>query len=687
MTHSNQMQLTVKRHEPVVWISRVVLFKSTKPDETIREIKLHRGMNIIWGVDEDEDGGDEVVVAGHGVGKTSFCRLLRYCLGEATFGTKTARERIRAEFPQGYVAAEIHVEGAIWAVARSIGKSGRSHAREAATIEELLADRSASDSYDDFRRTIEDAVLQNLVAGMTTHTKEAIKWDHLLAWCARDQEARYQALWYWRSPRSESESPAFSKPKVDGLFLIRAVLGLLTGDEVELDERLAELEEEAEHVDKEIAEARREPEYWCRHLGERLIALVGVDDADAELANDDSLFGIRQREGAHRARLERQVGEIDEKLTVLDEQIADMSATLKDRAQEVRFLEAAVNTSLRAAGELVDGVAERREERDTLAKTGSQMCMYGRVTINECTHVQHRLKTLSFTEAADDEHAKSLAVQREAAVKEAQQDLAELRASSEESEQQRRHLIDQRRTLHDERDAAAEEISELSSVATSLERWTAVREGKQPNTRLAELRTQASANKDEQQAVRAKLVGMLSKHEAHLKELQTIYDHAVKSVLSQPYSGVVSLGQAEVEFQIRHGTTMAGEAIVTLAVLLADVCAMLLGATGRGCHPSMVIHDSPREADLGPRIYRSYLRFVAGLHDQLGGPANASFQYIVTTTTAPPPELRNDEYLRLRLFGGDSSEGLLFRTDLGSSADDEPGDGQMLLRDAGEDER
>ena len=36
MIRSKQMKLTIKRHEPVVWISRVVLFKSTKPAETIR---------------------------------------------------------------------------------------------------------------------------------------------------------------------------------------------------------------------------------------------------------------------------------------------------------------------------------------------------------------------------------------------------------------------------------------------------------------------------------------------------------------------------------------------------------------------------------------------------------------------------------------------------------------------------
>jgi|GEM_PF-6616328 len=48
------MRLTVKRQEPVIWISRVVLLKSTEPVEMVWEIKLHRGMNIIWGVDEEK---------------------------------------------------------------------------------------------------------------------------------------------------------------------------------------------------------------------------------------------------------------------------------------------------------------------------------------------------------------------------------------------------------------------------------------------------------------------------------------------------------------------------------------------------------------------------------------------------------------------------------------------------------
>jgi hypothetical protein len=65
--------------------------------------------------------------------------------------------------------------------------------------------------------------------------------------------------------------------------------------------------------------------------------------------------------------------------------------------------------------------------------------------------------------------------------------------------------------------------------------------------------------------------------------------------------------------------------------------------------PGILLHDSPREADLGLRIYRSFIRFVASLEDHFGSRDACPFQYIITTTTPPPEELRTPEYVRLRL--------------------------------------
>ncbi len=74
---------------------------------------LRPGLNVIW----SPDGGDAADgVIGHGSGKTMFCRLLRYCLGEARFADEDQRDRIAQAFPDGAVGAEVVLDGEAWAV-------------------------------------------------------------------------------------------------------------------------------------------------------------------------------------------------------------------------------------------------------------------------------------------------------------------------------------------------------------------------------------------------------------------------------------------------------------------------------------------------------------------------------------------------------------------------------------------
>ena len=78
---------------------------------------------------------------------------------------------------------------------------------------------------------------------------------------------------------------------------------------------------------------------------------------------------------------------------------------------------------------------------------------------------------------------------------------------------------------------------------------------------------------------------------------------------------------------------------------------------GRTRLPAFLIHDSPREADLGLGIYRRLFHFVRALED-VG--ARPSFQYVVTTTTSPPDELRTEPWL-VATLGGAAGERLLRR--------------------------
>ena len=96
-----------------------------------------------------------------------------------------------------------------------------------------------------------------------------------------------------------------------------------------------------------------------------------------------------------------------------------------------------------------------------------------------------------------------------------------------------------------------------------------------------------------------------------------------------------------------------------LALVLADIAAMLCACQGIGHHPRFLLHDSPREADLDRHIYNRYLRAMWALTEESGGKDKAPFQYIVTTTEKPPDELQEMPWCRCHLDAANTEGRLL----------------------------
>src|SRR5712692_9205738 len=104
------------RGEPRLWVRRLVVWR--EPGAIIRSIALKPGLNIVWSPDP---GTSETAPIGHGGGKTTFCRLLRYCLGEDGFAPEGQRHRIGDNLPHGRLGAVIMLDGELWVVVRALG--------------------------------------------------------------------------------------------------------------------------------------------------------------------------------------------------------------------------------------------------------------------------------------------------------------------------------------------------------------------------------------------------------------------------------------------------------------------------------------------------------------------------------------------------------------------------------------
>ena len=128
-----ELDLPDGQAEPRFWVKRLVIWREA--GAVIRDIQLRPGLNILWSPDPLE-AGSEKSGSGHGSGKSLFCRLIRYCLGEPSYAPEEQQSRIAQRFHNGLVGVELRVNGSSWSVIRSLGpirtdcEIGRASCRE-----------------------------------------------------------------------------------------------------------------------------------------------------------------------------------------------------------------------------------------------------------------------------------------------------------------------------------------------------------------------------------------------------------------------------------------------------------------------------------------------------------------------------------------------------------------------------
>ncbi|MBZ0264211.1 hypothetical protein K8I28_06045 [bacterium] len=669
MSIYKQLDSTIVHANPQVWISRIAIVEPKKPEPNfIRDIRLSRGLNIIW-AEESENNRDAAEITGHSAGKTTLCRLIRYLLGEKTFGTRISVEMIRKAFPTGCVCAEIMVRGKAWAVQRPIGSGRNSYIVEDATIEDLLENKGKAVSQEHYVQELGlDGILNEFETGGIVQTGEDIQWQHLLAWATRDQESRFQNIHDWRSPRSESESPGFRFPKAGPLFVMRTALGLFLPGELKGEERLAELQKLKDDLHKKLEDKRREPLFRVNLYDLQLRELLKDSFPDDRIIrsapfHSDDLFPEDLTRLTARAiqSLEDQVTQLEEnhqdsqnRIDRLGAEIAALQRELDDRELLFDF-DTAINT------ELEGGLSRREELRKKLDELRNKACPVTDVPFKDCTHVMDRQNTLKITEVQDEQQMVIAKEKREEELKLIDAYKSQATNDIEGLKNERTNQIEHRKSLSEQISEEQRKILKLSSTLEELSSWN-TRTGQQgAYPELDELRNKLTNTEKEIESKEKELAELLKSHDQNRQLLESVFTSAVKAVLtSGNYTGVVDLENRELNFRIQKDSAMTGEAVETLSVLLADISCLIYNSISEHSRmPGFVVHDSPREADLGLGLYHSFIRLVADLQAHFDSPDACPFQYILTTTTRPPDELKGDRFVKLKLNATPESEMLL----------------------------
>lgn len=653
-----ELSLRPVQSEPDVWVSRLVIFERITPDPVaIRDIPLTRGVNIVW-AEETEDDNPAAEITGHSAGKTTFCRLLRYALGEKTFGTKVSMELIRTCFPEGYIAAEVHVAGQKWAVRRPFGSGRMSYVKQDATVEQLLQEHGESVSQDEYPKKVGlDGLLDGFETGAVVRTGEPIQWGHILAWCTRDQEARFQNIYDWRSHRSESETPSFRYPRGGTLFVMRTALGLFYPDELKGEEKLAQLQQESDRLNRQIEEKRREPQFrvnlYDQNLRRRLkTQLPDEQDIDAlPLRSGNLLPDLHSLTERARSEIERAIRRHDDEIGDLQKRIDEAGAQIGQLQKDLEELDTLFQLNTAAGKELDGAVSDRQTKRQVLREHADTLCPFGDVLIQDCSYVVNRQKTLQISQFQDVRAMRDAETKRKNEVEKIERAKQDLREAIQSLDSERRQLQARRDSLGIEVRKESGEARDLAQTLDALVKWAQSSDQDSAYPELIRMRERLDGINGESERLEIDLTGLLRQHDRNRQLLASIFSAAVRAVLSSgSYDGQVVLDNRELAFRITHGPAMSGEAVETLSVLLSDIASLVYNTVSDEAHlPGLMLHDSPREADLGLRIYRSFIRFVGSLVDSFGENDNCPFQYILTTTTPPPEELQAPQFVKLRL--------------------------------------
>lgn len=630
----------------------MVLFASPEQrDPPIRQIPFHRGLNIVWGVELPDDAGVDaahpVTLSGHSVGKTTCCRLIRYCLGESTFGNPGAMSRIKNTFPEGWVGMELSAGGQEWSVLKPIGRTGDPKAAQGFAIESLFDLDRKQNHFSDFMDHLRSTMMTGLQSSAPPNSAKPYEWKHLLAWLTRDQEARFQSLYDWRSPRSGADTPRFEKPKEHALYLVRLMLDIVQYEELRVARSLGEAESELTQLESRVTELRQEPEYGRNEQERALKHLVGLSSADTLNVDESDLTSpVVMR----RTELKNAISTIQNEIEVADRLIAKKRVWLASYDEQRQIFRDALETTAEAT-EREQGAEPEDDTIKKLQALRGKDCTYGNISIGECSYVRARLddagKIIDFQKNREDSRVASVTEQRLSILEQQRKDHDQMMPLLEELQKKLDKDIADKRTKEEQ---LAQQRDQLQRLDYHLAQWRSAQdlmEGRTPNTELEQKIARAAKQQETVERQKQELQRLQASYGQRLQAIGNIYDGLIKSALSDTYSGALQMQKGELQFQIEEATGLTGEAVETLALVLADVAAMMCSCQGIGHHPRFLLHDSPREADLDRHIYNRYLQAMMTLSTEHGGAESAPFQYIITTTSRPPENLQQAICLQL----------------------------------------
>ena len=643
------------RAHPLIELTELVLLEVFAPaaSREIRRIEFRPGLNIVWADPKVADAPEsEDRTSGHSAGKTTLCRILRWLLGESHFGNNDLESRIGVRFKNGWALLSLKIDGKPWVVGRSFFSKQDHQAVEGADLGTILAQGWPADvSARPFLDELEALTVKTLAKDRFPGRRDDIKWQHLLAWLARDQEASLQSVDAWRSTVSGPQERA--PTKFERHILLRLIADLLSPEEwEEMDaekKNSAELTTLGEHLPgiKAVADESCKPLLQFLKLDGDVISSDLVISNAANILEED------------REQLRKVAATIEQHASTLAQ---------KNHEQALRELE-------RAKGQLV---RKTRRYEDLKTKVGE----LGGAIIKAKAVLEMRRPPPGYCARKKDEIKDKC---------DFYQDGVEEIASASlwaDLEKQQREILEQLESEEIERTEleatlpllmANEENTRIASEAASTQRDELLKHHERIQERISTYEPMFLPADErwrfyEAQLSRVNILG--DENKGHRKRQSIIRDGRLmdRLDLSEHYRSVLSslLGpkirghitfdtNGQLVLDAENRSSLSSAAIEALKTISFDLASVFRSIVGGGHHPRFLIHDSPKVADMSPVPYAELFELALRVENQANGHPN--FQYIITTTEPPPEYFKTSGHIILPLDAS-TKEGRLFMEDL-----------------------
>jgi len=654
--------LSTQKTAPRLWVERLAIFSEPDADHCLRSVTFRRGINVVWAREPDQQSTYAGIhAAGHGVGKSSLCLLLRYCLGDPSKSIDELRVEVLAEFPQGGGGAVVHIGSETFVVFRYFNPYREGIAASGDDLEALVT-QGGTQSFKDFEAHLSKIMLSGVSPRTIPETGQEIEWRHLLAWMARDQGSRFKSFFSWR----EGEGTGLQRSRLDPPIVMRAVLGLLDKGESQLLTRLRTLERELETAAEATTRLRHEPSLIRGRIESEVRAWLNTP-ADLPMRSDD-LFkeSVETTVKSAKAMTETTLARLEADEEALTNELFELRIVQRQRKHEHELANTDYQMADAARRNDEDAYRQLTEKREKL-KALAGLCEHGHVDFQECTHIQNEIQTISFKDGRDLNALGKIGADWTARAALALERRKQAEPPLRSAEKQVAAKEQQARALRVRRNTAALEQDRGQRLLAELERWEKASGSPEAADQLGKSIARGAEIEQSINAARVQLVTLQHERSAREKSLGELTDLLVQELLSKEAFGALEVRDETRPFRL---SLRGGEAFRVLEILIGDLVCLLDASNPASAFPGLLIHDCPREADMGPRPYRDYLHLIERIEREAYGDS-APFQYIVTTTTPPPESLQEEPYLRLTLDPSHDEE-LLFGRRFRTQAQTEP---------------